>query len=265
MPSEQSRPIKDPDLLGLSALQLPAQALQHLWRGTGYLVPAELDQLISFLRETRDAHMSGFAELKKEYDQYVGLCKTLDIPPDDPLTSKSDWKAFTEFETSHDSKSEKPVDIHVKFARIDKLRAAQQVLVDIDLITRALVKVSKRFSGLDKHKAGEVRLFISARGTSMAMQLVYEPKTLNASSRIGKPSEPRQSKVESKDDVEVLEWLEMGRRALEREKASFRWNAQSGAELVLPPGASAELDSTLDTILTILERDRREKSIPKDG
>ena len=244
-----------PHLSGLSSLQLPGEALERIWKRTGHLVPSELDGLISFLRETRDSYRARSVDLRKEYESYVQLCKSVNITPDDPLASGKPGEILWDFESANSPGLEEKVkEIPLRFARFDQLRAVEQSLRDLDILARVLTKVRDRFSKLPSHKGGEVRLFIYAKGTDIALQLVYEAKG-NGSLKVEKRPEGKLSKAGQSGNADVREWINFGLRALARKnmeqpagELNFGWD--------LPPTVELVWDNTLDTILGILQNEK---------
>jgi len=243
-----------------TSLQLPAQVLQHLWRPTGYLVPAELDELVSFLQKTKDAHKSSFAGLRREYEAYVALCRSFNLAPNDPLASTNEWRTLEEFESSLRAHSSgKQVDIPVKFSLIDRLRVAEQTLSEFDLIIRVLIAIRDRFSNLSRHKSGQVHLYVSSKGTGVALQLVYEPTTSWSGQREKVQPGVRSITNRAPERDDTMDWIHFGLKAFERKKIeeSQRSPPTISAGEDLPPEVSLTWNSTLDSMLRILKEDKQ--------
>jgi hypothetical protein len=243
-----------------SSLQLPAQVLQHLWRGTGYLVPTELDELVSFLQKTREAHKQSFAGLRREYESYVAICKSYNLVPNDPLASTNDWRTLEEFESSLKTRSgAKQLDVPIKFSLIDRLRAAEQTLSELDLITRVLIAIKDRFSNKARNKNGQVHLYVSSRGTGIALQLVYEPRTTPNGGRIERaPLGVRPITARPANLYDTVDWINLGLKAVERKKVEQSQQAYASldGDSALPPEVDLTWNSTLDSMLRILQNDK---------
>jgi hypothetical protein len=233
--------------------------LQRLWRGTGYLVPDELDDLIGFLRQSREDHSLGFADLRREFEEYVQVCKSLRVTPDDPLGSTGERRSLTELAAG--APEEKPVEIPLRFAGIERLRHAEQALKDLDAIIDVLGRIRDNFSSVRRNKSGEIRLLISASGADMSMHLVYEPKSAMAMPG-WKPEKHAEwrgatSAFARSESTGVREWMALGIKAIERKSLEEAQDsaARTGLGLELLPEAGRAWNSSLDTMISILRKD----------
>ncbi len=201
----------------LNSLQLPEEALERLWRGTGHLVPAELDELVSFLENLRKSISNNYESLTRDYDSYVSFCKSINVIPEDPHTPRARhevnglWEFATPREVLHSGELVK--EMSVGFAGIDKMRALDRTLRDTNRLIGFLAKVKERFADAPRQKSEEVRLYVFAHGRGLAFQLVYEFKDFPAS-RMEKPKNLKGFSAEQTETVEVQKWIDFGLKAL---------------------------------------------------
>ncbi len=201
----------------LNSLQLPEEALERLWRGTGHLVPAELDELVSFLENLRNSIGSNYDVLRRDYDSYVSFCKSISVTPEDPHTPRPKnevnglWEFATPREVLHSGDLVK--EMSVGFAGIDKMRALDRTLRDMNRLIGFLAKVKERFADAPRQKSEEVRLYVFAHGRGLAFQLVYEFKDF-PTPKMEKPKNLRGFSAEQSGTDEVQKWIDFGLKAL---------------------------------------------------
>ncbi len=215
----------------LSSLLLPEDVLEHLWKANGHLIPSELEELVSILRNQRAIVAGKHESLKRAYESYLGFCTSLGLDPDDVQSSVEKFEVLNVRNLVGPMEPNGIVDIlksiPVTFGEIDRLRDLERTLKDLDGLISLLSRIRERFLGVEKHKDDSVRLYIASSGKGVNFRLVYEPfstaKLKHSYELVPRKNARTQPAFTS--NLDVQRWIGYGERALSEKGAKTNADA----------------------------------------
>ncbi len=205
------------NMFWLNSVQIPEEALERLWRRNGHIVPAELDDLVSFLENIHSGLKARVDSLRKDYSAYVKFCGLVQTTPEDPLVPvvKNAPEGLYGFSRSSNYNPSDDVlsDIPLTFSGLEKLRSAERTFNDTQRVINVLSKIRERFSNLDGSKDEEVRLFMSSNGKGLSFQLVYTIKA-SLGLKLEKTAVEKPVGADRVGRADVQKWIDFGLKAM---------------------------------------------------